>query len=293
MLCRYLAGEQDTLRQKLNVHGGLLFRGFGIDSVDVMSRAVRAFGGLPYKYEGGNSPRKHLASEVYTSTDYPASETISLHHEMSYQPSWPATLFFHCILPARTGGQTTLASTLDVSSAMPEEITAAFRRKRLNYIRTFHPKAAFGKTWQATYLSDDRDEVEALIARQGASCRWGEDGSLRVSAVCDAFVTDPRSQRELWFNQAEQWHPSALHPEIRAMFERSYGVGRLAHHCEHADGDPIDEDMLASIRQVLHDNSLLFDWERGDFLIVDNLLMMHGRQPFAGPRQTGVFLSAV
>jgi alpha-ketoglutarate-dependent taurine dioxygenase len=271
-------------------HGGVLLRGFRIDDAPRFQRCAEALGAVTGSYAGGNSPRTQVAGDVFTSTEFPASETISLHQEMSYLPQPPRRLFFHCQIPAPLGGQTTLAHAGDVLRALPPAIVDAFRARRLRYVRTFHPEGRLGKTWQSTWGTDDCATVERAIVDQGSAFRWLDDGGLRVETLCDGLARHPATGEELWFNQAEQWHASALAPATRALLEASFGAGNLAHHCEFEDG-PIAEDMLAQIRATLRANRLLFDWRRGDVLMVDNLTLMHGREPFRGSRRTLVILS--
>lgn len=33
------------------------------------------------------------------------------------------------------------------------------------------------------------------------------------------------------------------------------------------------------------DQTVLFKWQRGDILVLDNVLTAHGRRPFVGPRE--------
>jgi alpha-ketoglutarate-dependent taurine dioxygenase len=279
------AGDWEGLLQE---HGAILFRGYALDGAADFEAAVAALGGESDGYVGGNSPRTRVLHDVFTATDYPASEGISLHNELSYRPSWPRRLFFFCDVPALRGGQTPLARGGAVLRAMPSAIVDALRAKKVNYVRRFQPNVRMGKTWQATYETDDRDRAGEIIRAQGSVARWSADGALRVSTVCDAFAVHPRTGEEVWFNQAEQWHPSALAPALRAMLEPR---GRLAHHCEFGDGSPMDDAMLAAIRRVLEAHKLKFDWCKGDLLMLDNILVMHGREPFAGSRRTLAYLS--
>lgn len=291
-LAAYLADNAEQVAGLLREHGGILLRGFAVDGAESFARLCAVLGGKAGSYVGGNSPRTRLAQDVYTSTEFPASETISLHNEMSYLPNWPKRLFFYCQVPAASGGQTTLAHGGDLLQALPAGLVQQLREKRICYIRNFQAKARMGKSWQSTYQTESRDEAEQAILAQGSSFRWGDDGSLRVSTVCDATLTHPETGQEVWFNQAEQWHPSALAPALRKMFEQAFGVGGLAHHCTFGDGEPIDEAMLAEVRAVMNGNKLLFDWQAGDMLVIDNVTMLHGREPFKGERKTLVFLSA-
>ncbi|ALN92629.1 TauD/TfdA family dioxygenase [Lysobacter gummosus] len=288
----YLGNNEDQVQQLLLRHGGILFRGFGVDGAEGFRGSAERLGARPFDYVGGNSPRSRVSADVYTSTEYPASEVISLHNEMSYLPSWPRRLFFYSLIPAASGGQTSLANSGDVLRALPEEIRAKFRDKKVNYIRNFQTEIPLGKNWQTTYQTRDRAEVESIVADQGSVCHWGAKDALRVSTRCEAFATHPQTGEEVWFNQAEQWHPSALNPAIRGMFEQALGVGNLPHECEYGDGEPIEENVLIEIRRALNTSKLLFDWQRNDLLMIDNILMMHGRESFKGERKTLAYLSA-
>jgi alpha-ketoglutarate-dependent taurine dioxygenase len=291
-LHEYVAANQQEIQQLLLRHGGILFRGFGLSGAQDFHDCSERLGAKPFGYVGGDSPRNRVVADVFTSTEYPATEVISLHNEMSYLPSWPTRLFFYSLIPATSGGQTTLASSSDVLRALPDQIVTKFREKKIRYIRNFQPKIPLGKSWQATYQTEDRARVEAIAAEQGSVCTWAADGMLRVTTLCDAFATHPQTGEEVWFNQAEQWHASALHPSIRGMFEQMVGKGNLPHECEYGDGEPMEEATLTEVRRVLTGNKLLFDWQRNDLLMIDNLLVMHGRESFKGERKTLAYLSS-
>jgi alpha-ketoglutarate-dependent taurine dioxygenase len=288
----YVLANGTQIQQLLTAHGGILFRGFDLTGAQEFRGCAERLGGTPFEYVGGNSPRRGVATDVYTSTEYPATEVISLHNEMSYLPAWPRRLFFYSQLPAASGGQTSLANSRDVLHALPADIVNRFREKKLTYIRNFQSGIPLGKSWQTTYQTEDRAEVESIAASQGSVCAWLPNGALRLSTRCDAVTMHPETGEEVWFNQAEQWHPSALKPATRGMFEQIVGVGNLPHECEYGDGDPLEEDLLVEVRRALDRSKLLFDWQRHDLLMVDNILMMHGREAFKGERKTLAYLSA-
>ena len=291
-LCDYLMEERTSVEQLLRQHGGILFRGFGLSGPSDFQACATCAGAQPFGYVGGDSPRSRVSADVYTSTDHPASEIISLHNEMSYLPEWPMRLFFFCAVPATSGGQTSLARGGDVLRSLPPHVVEKFRERKINYIRNFHSGIRFGKSWQATYSTDDRAVVEGVISRQGSTCRWSSDGGLRVSTQCSALARHPQTGEEVWFNQAEQYHPSALEPAARKLMEEMVGPGQLPHHCEYGDGEPLEEDVLKAIRIALNENKLLFNWHPGDLLMIDNVLMMHGREAFKGVRKTLAYLSS-
>lgn len=134
--------------------------------------------------------------------------------------------------------------------------------------------------------------LEKAVAEQGSTCTWLPGGTLRVSTVCAAVTTHAATGEEVWFNQAEQWHPSALKPAFRALFERVLGKGRFPHDCEYGNGELIDERTLLQIRSALSQCKRQFDWQRDDVLVLDNVLTLHGRESFKGKRETLAYLSA-
>src|SRR5688572_9503529 len=88
-----LKTEAEQLKELLVKNGAILFRSFGIDSAEKLEACVNAFPGKSLDYVDGNSPRTRLQDKVYTSTEYPAGEFISLHNELSYGNKWPGYLF--------------------------------------------------------------------------------------------------------------------------------------------------------------------------------------------------------
>jgi alpha-ketoglutarate-dependent taurine dioxygenase len=291
-LHEYLNSQGDEIRGLLHRHGGILFRGFNFDNIENFRVTAEVLGAKPFSYVGGDSPRKRVIADVFTSTEYPATEVITLHNEMSYLPDWPSRLFFFSAIPAISGGQTSMASGIDVMRGVPQEVIAKLREKKINYIRNFHANIPFGKSWQATYQTEDRDEVEKIAAEQGSQCVWMPNGMLRVTTQCEAFGVHPQTKDAVWFNQAEQWHSTAIKPMLREMFEQMVGKGNLPHECEYGDGEPMEEQDLVEIRRVLETNKLLFEWRKDDFLMIDNVLMMHGRESFKGERKTLAYLSS-
>jgi alpha-ketoglutarate-dependent taurine dioxygenase len=288
----HLAADRSLTDALLLKHGGLLFRGFDLHGADDFRACAESAGATPYGYVGGNTPRTNVAVDIFTSTEYPATEVIGLHNEMSYLPDWPRRLFFYSLIPASQGGQTSLASSRDVLRALPAAIVTKLRDKRITYIRHFHPSLPVGKSWQATYQTQDRDAVTAIVSAQGSTCAWLPGDVLRVTTTCDALKAHPVTGEEVWFNQAEQWHPSSLDPAMREMCEELVGKAQMPHDCAYGDGEPFDENVLTEVRRALDRSKLLFDWMPHDLLMLDNVFMMHGREAFKGERKTLAYLSA-
>jgi alpha-ketoglutarate-dependent taurine dioxygenase len=89
----------------------------------------------------------------------------------------------------------------------------------------------------------------------------------------------------VWFNQAHLFHISTLEPELREVLRETYGEDGLPRNAHLGDGGPIPDADLTAIRAAYARASLVLPWRPGDVMLVDNLLMAHGREPFTGDRR--------
>lgn len=283
-LCR---GEgREVLGELLLKVGAVLLRGFGPLEPGEFGRFVRDFSGRPaLDYVGGASPRVKVCEGVYTSTEYPRHYALSLHNEMSYTYRWPEHLYFYCDTPAAEGGETPLADSRALLRKIDAGVAARFREKGVMYERRLHGAAGVGLSWQEAFETDERGTVEEYCREGNVSYVWGGDGGLRMSQVRPATHVHALTGEEVWFNQADAFHTSGMHPEtyrdyISRMSEDEFPLG-----ARHGDGSAIDPAALAHVREVMAAEMSLFKWQAGDLLVVDNVLAAHGRMPFSGPRR--------
>jgi alpha-ketoglutarate-dependent taurine dioxygenase len=285
-LLRLCRDNRDSLREKLLTHGALLLRGMPVLTATEFAAFVRAFsGGELLDYTGGASPRIKLGGGVYTSTEYAETVTLSLHNELSYTYRWPARLFFCCVTPPEEGGETPLADSRAILRGIDAEILSLFKRKKIRYVRNLSGIAGGGFSWQDAFETFDKAAVENYCRAGAVEFEWKEDGGLWLSETRPATRLHPATEDEVWFNQAEGFHPSALDAEtyralISIMKEEEFRLNAYF-----GDGASIDPSMLEHIREVVRREMVLVEWQAGDILILDNLLAAHGRMPFKGARR--------
>lgn len=284
-LLELLRERKHALLGELHRHGALLLRGFAVEGARAFQELVRVLAPNLLGYEGGDSPREAVTDRVYTSTSYPAAAPISLHNEMSYSREYPSLIAFYCEVPPAVGGATPLADCRQLLRSLPPDLVERFRSKRLRYVQNLHAGIGLGKSWRDTFETDDRARVEAILRRRGAELAWKPDGSLRVAEVVDPIVTHPISGEQVFFSQAHLWHVSSLDPRTRAALRKVVGEDDLYHACTFGDGSPIDERDLDEIRRALDAATIEFPWRKHDVLVLDNVLIAHGRRPFQGPRR--------
>jgi alpha-ketoglutarate-dependent taurine dioxygenase len=283
----WFAAERPRLEEQILTHGAILFRGTGIGSPEEFALFMRTAAPSLLDYVTGNSPRTRIERGVYTSTEYPAPYLIWLHNEMSYSHVWPEKLFFCCVIAPRSGGETVVADSRELLRRLDPAIIDEFRRRGVMYIRNLHGGNGFGASWQDTFETTDRQAVERYCEGAGITYEWRGDGRLRISQVRPALQRHPRTGEEVWFNQADQFHPSTHPKEIfdSLMMVCGNNVDELPQNARFGDGQEIDLASLEAIRAVARTSMVPVTWQKGDLLMIDNILVAHGRMPFAGPRK--------
>lgn len=291
-LVAWVEENREQILSELRQHGALLFRGFGFADLDGFESFSRALcPALQSSYAGGNSPRHRVAGSVFTSTEYPKGERISLHNEASYLKEMPRVIMFYCHLPATSGGQTPVADCRKILAGIREDVRRRFIEKKVRYINNLHGGDGVGRSWQQAFESEDRAAVEQRLRADGYDYQWRPDGSLRTSMVCEAVARHPVTGEESWINQAEQWHPSGLAPRTRRALQSIMSEEDFPHNATFGDGSPMAETDLEHIREVMRAEERVFEWQAGDVLVCDNLLVAHGRQPYEGERRVLVSLA--
>jgi hypothetical protein len=88
----------------------------------------------------------------------------------------------------------------------------------------------------------------------------------------------------VWFNQAHLFHTSALPAEVRAelLALDDWDVPRQAYY---GTGESIPDSVLDEVRKAYDGEIVRESWQNGDILLIDNMLVGHGRDPYEGPRR--------
>ncbi len=281
-LAEWSRNNAEFLENKLLKHGAILFRGFGINSVPAFEKA--AFAMCPGLFcEYGDLPREDLSDKVYHSTPYPPDKHILFHNESSHLPSWPRKQFFACTQPAAQGGETPILDCREVYRRLNPELRDRFATKGLMYVRNFIK--GVDVDWQDFFRTNDRAQVEQACRKEGMTCEWIAGDGLRVRQLSPAVVKHPKTGEWVFFNQVQLHHPSCLDPETRQSLRSLFSEENLPRNVHYGDGTPIPDEVMDELGKLYWQLSVSFAWQRGDLIMVENMLVAHARNPFVGPRK--------
>lgn len=286
----WISGNKDFLENMLLKQGGVLLRNFNIHSLSEFNEIIKLFSSELLDYVYRSTPRTKLGGKVYTATEYPPERWIPLHNENSYSKSWPEKIFFYSAIVASKGGNTPLADSRSVFKNIDPYIKDKFMRHGVTYIRNYTKE--FDLSWQEVFQTEDKEAVERYCIDNEIEFFW-KSGicELTTKQKCQSVHIHPKTGEHVWFNQAHLFHISSLDKDTRVAIVNELGMENMPRNATYGNGEEIDEDVLSHIRDVYEQERITFQWQRGDILILDNVLMAHGREPFAGERKVAVAMA--
>jgi amino acid adenylation domain-containing protein len=288
-LTAWAEAHREQIEQHLRKHGAILFRNLDAASVEKFEHFVKIISPETLEYGERSSPRTKLSGRIYTSTDHPSDQHILLHNEQSYTLNWPMKIWFCCIQAASEGGRTPMADSRKVFHALSPTITGKFMEKQVMYVRNYGD--GLGLPWQEVFQTTDKSKVEEHCRRASIGLEWKDGDRLRTRQIRPAVRRHPKTNELTWFNHALFFNVSGLEgPALQALMSLTDKM-ELPSHTFYGDGSPIEASVLDEIREAYRREQVAFSWQEGDILMLDNMLVAHGREPFTGPRKIVVAMS--
>ena len=281
-LIDWARNNQDFIQRELLNHGAILFRGFEHD----WTREFEQFAGAicdDLFNENGEHPRESVSGHVYTPVFYPSDQHLLWHNENSFNLRWPMKIWFCCLIPAEQGGETPIVDSRKVFQALNPRLRERFIEKQVMYVRNYGNGLGLG--WETVFRTSDRAEVEELCRRTGMRYEWKPDNKLRTESVRPAAGQHPATGEMVWFNQAQHWHISCLDAATRESIQSVLREEDWPRSCSYGDGTAIEDSAMAEILGIYQELEVSQPWQRGDVLLLDNMLTAHARNAYTGVRK--------
>lgn len=279
------AGEmKPRLTELLLQHRAILFRGFPVEGAAAFERIVGACSNGPMlEYVDRTTPRPAVGDKIYVSTVYPSEETINMHCEGTYWTNWPLKIFFCSLKTAEAGGETPIADVRRVLERISPETRRKFETRGVMYRRNYND--GFGLSWQETFQTQERREVEKYCIDHQIEFEWKEGDRLRTRQIRPAVRKHPVTGEAAWFNHAAFFHISSLERSVREALLANLGEENLPYNTYYGDGTRIEDSEAAEVLAAYQAEKIIFPWKDGDVLLLDNMTMAHGREPYKGNRK--------
>lgn len=286
-LITWAQNNRQFIEENLLKYRALLFRNFQIETPELFNQFIDVTSnGKLLEYRDRSSPRHEVGNKVYTSTDYPAEQSIFLHNEGTYWLTWPLKIYFGCLIAAQKGGETPIADCRKIFQSINPEIRKKFIEKKVLYVRNYND--GFGLTWQTVFQTKSKAVVEEYCRKNAIKFEWKDGDRLRTYSRRQAVAKHPRTGEFVWFNHATFFHISTLESTLKNTLLTEFEEEDLPNNTYYGDGSPIEPEVLNELRAIYQRELVKFSWEKGDLLMLDNMSVAHGRLPFVGKRKVVV-----
>ncbi|MBX9403192.1 TauD/TfdA family dioxygenase [Lysobacter sp. BMK333-48F3] len=267
--------------------GYVLFRGFDVGGLDGFEESAASACDSLYKHYG-DLPLASASENVYFATPYPKHLEIQFHNEASHTHTWPSRQLFFCLEPAPEGGEWTLSDGRRVIERLPAQMLERFRELGLVYRRRFI--RGLDASWEQFFKVGSLQELRDKISPTGHEIDAPSENDVTVSYRTHALLHIPERGTEAWFNQILLHHPDALPAEVDSLLRKHFQRDQFPRTVFFGDGSPIPAEWVRTIDRVLSECSVRIQTQTHDVLLVNNLLLAHGRLPYSGNRQIRVAL---
>jgi alpha-ketoglutarate-dependent taurine dioxygenase len=281
-----LLRHKEGLERDLAKHGGILFRGFGIKTVESFNQLSKCFSSDPIPYMFRSSPRHSISERVYISTTYPQSRCINMHSESSYSFAWGLKIMFGCIHKAAESGETPIADNRKILDHLDPDLIRKFDERGVLYQRNLSPE--IGMPWEEVFQTNDPSVVEKLCLENNIRFEFISEENLILRWKKPALYFHPSTGERVWFNHAFFFNRYSLLEEMGLDADDASVDDFLPSETFFGDGTPISYPEYLQIKEAYEKEKVIFEWQEGDVLLLDNMLTAHGRNPYKGDRQVVV-----
>jgi alpha-ketoglutarate-dependent taurine dioxygenase len=282
--------NRQFLEDKLCQHGAILFRNCNLTSIADFENLAQAM--CPNLFgDYGDLPRTGVSDKIYNATPFPADQAILFHNESSHLHCYPQKIWFFCVQPAEIGGETPIVDCRQIYQLLDPKLQAKLNQKQLMYVRNYIE--GLDVSWQDFFRTESKAVVEDYCNKAKIEFEWLLNNGLRTRKKRPAIIQHPYTKEAVFFNQIQLHHISYLDCKVRKSLLSIFGEENLPRNVYYGDGSPIEEKEILAINQAYQKSKVSFPWQKGDVLMLDNILTAHSRNPYKGKRKIVVAMGEI
>ncbi|KAF2001515.1 Clavaminate synthase-like protein [Amniculicola lignicola CBS 123094] len=265
------------IRSLLTKHSAILFQDLGLKDANEFSRFAHAFGFVEHEDIGNPVRRTILAKNVATANEGPNTQPIYPHNEFGLSPHYPAHPEF-----IETVEERGIKYQLTYKNGPRDQVESP----GTTVLQAYGAKVVDGDDVE-TVRGKIEEEVRRLPTAMWEWLDRGEGnelGNLRVWQHLPAVRPHPHTGTPSFFNNSVSRFLNAVDggslypPHIRKD-------GIYAPPCLYGDGSLIPNEYYESAVEIINATRALVSWKQGDVILLDNLAVQHGREPWEGSRR--------
>jgi hypothetical protein len=196
-----------------------------------------------------------------------------------------------CLKKSQWGGETAICDNRDIHTKLDPAFVQKCEEKKIRYWNCLHSEDSeknLYQSWQMRFRTEDKSEINEFLEIEKYSYIWEEE-ILFYWKNLSPTVKHNISGEKLWFNQI-----SALHASYYADMKchENLKLPNKEHPCHstYGDGEEFEKHEIEDHRRCIWESAVGFDWQNGDILFLDQMIVQHSRLSFEGDRKVGVSL---
>uniref|UniRef100_A0A7S1QFZ7 NADP-dependent oxidoreductase domain-containing protein n=1 Tax=Neobodo designis TaxID=312471 RepID=A0A7S1QFZ7_NEODS len=292
LLQEFMRANHEAVRRAASEYGAVLFSGFDVRSGEEWSTLLNSTGIKQMSYVGGAAVRKLIVGcesrpmqdmQVLTTNESPPSQPIPFHHELAQTANPPDHICFYCLHNDAEGGSTPLIRSDFVWEFIVKthpDFAAKIEALGVKYRKVApgrdDPSSALGRSWRSMFHVETKEAAEAAMTKEGNTWEWlnDEDDSCRVISPVLPAVRVSSNGAKTFYNQLVAAYTGWVDKR-----------NALKQAVVFADDTPLPDDVVMDIVRFMNANACAYRWSPGRFVIVDNSVAYHSREPFTGRRR--------
>lgn len=290
VLYDWVSTNKTLIEIQLAKHGALILRGFSpIDAKEFVDTAKLICPSLSTDYR--DLRHEENQSEVYSPTRYPVEHAIQFHNESAHNHQWPLYLFFSCRKKAFLGGRSLFADSRRVLRHMSPSLRQAMEQYSVTYKRTYYPHVDVD--WKIIFNTQDPRIAEKRCRKDGTRYRWLSRDTLQTRCTRPLVQQHPVSNEQILFHQLFLFHQARLDEATRSSLEALYQEQPFPRSVSYENGMPIADEHVQELYDLYDQYGVYVELEENDFVVVDNMVISHGREAYQGPRKMWVAMGGM